>query len=81
MDFFGLDPSIGTSSAFIQRRATILPEAFYTLFRYFTNMIDENKLYHGLRLLAIDGSDLQIAANPNGPDSFYPGKDGHKRIS
>ncbi len=78
MDFFGLDPSIGTSSAFIQRRATILPEAFYTLFRCFTNMIDENKLYHGLRLLAVDGSDLQIAANPNDPDSFYPGKDGHK---
>ena len=28
MDFFGLDPSMGTSSAFIQRRSTILPEAF-----------------------------------------------------
>jgi len=78
MDFFGLDSSIGTSSAFIQRRAKILPEAFEFLFRYFTNKTDENKLYHGLRLLAIDGSDLQIAANPNDPDSFYPGKDGHK---
>jgi len=78
MDFFGLEPSIGTSSAFIQRRAKILPEAFGFLFRYFTNKIDENKLYHGLRLLAVDGSDLQIAANPNDPDSFYPGKDDHK---
>ncbi len=52
MDFFGLDPSIGTSSAFIQRRAKILPEAFEYLFRSFTNRIDENKLYHGLRLFA-----------------------------
>ncbi len=78
MDFFGLAPSIGTSSAFIQRRAKILPEAFEFLFRYFTNKIDENRLYHGLRLLAVDGSDLQIAANSNDPDSFYPGKDGHK---
>ncbi len=78
MDFFGLDPSIGTSSAFIQRRAKILPEAFEFLFHHFTNKMDENKLYHGLRLLAVDGSDLQIAANPIDPDSFYPGKDGHK---
>ncbi len=78
MDFFGLDPSIGTSSAFIQRRAKILPEAFEFLFRYFTDKIDENKLYHGLRLLAVDGSDLQIAANPNDPDSFFPGVNGQK---
>jgi len=78
MDFFGLNPSIGTSSAFIQRRAKILPEAFEFLFQYFTNKIDENKLYHGLRLLAVDGSDLQIAANPNDPDSFFPGVDGQK---
>ncbi len=78
MNFFGLNPSIGTSSAFIQRRATILPETFESLFRYFTNKIEENKLYHGLRLLAVDGSDLPITANPDDPDSFYPGKDGHK---
>ncbi len=78
MDFFGLDPSIGTSSAFIQRRARILPEAFEFLFQYFTNKIDENKLYHGLRLLAVDGSDLRIAANPNDPDSFFPGVNGQK---
>ncbi len=78
MDFFGLDPSIGTTSAFIQRRAKILPEAFEFLFQYFTNKIVENMLYHGLWLLAVDGSDLQIAANPNDPDSFFPGVDGHK---
>jgi len=59
MDFFGLDPSIGTSSAFIQQRTKILPEVFEFLFCYFTKRVDENKLYHGLRLLAVDGSDLQ----------------------
>ena len=78
MDFFGLDPSIGTSSAFIQRRATIIPEAFECLFHHFTSKVDENKLYHGLRLLAVDGSDLQIAANPNDPDSYYPGANEQK---
>lgn len=78
MDFFGLDPSTGTSSAFIQRRSTILPEAFESLFHDFSRSVDENKLYRGLRLLAVDGSDLQIAANPKGPDSYYPGVNGQR---
>lgn len=78
MDFFGLDPLVGTSSAFVQQRAKILPEAFESLFRYFVNGIDENKSYHGLRLLAVDGSDLQIAANSNDPDSYFQGANGQK---
>ena len=78
MDFFGLDPNVGTSSAFIQQRSKILPEAFEFLFQLFTSKVDENKLYRGLRLLAVDGSDLQIAANPNDPDSYYPGANGQK---
>lgn len=78
MDFFGLDPNIGTSSAFIQQRAKILPEAFECLFQHFTSKVDKNKLYHGLRMLAVDGSDLQIAANPNDPCSYYPGANGQK---
>ena len=78
MDFFGLDPSVGTSSAFIQRRAKILPEAFECLFQHFTEKVDEDSRFRGLRLLAVDGSDLQIAANPNDPDSYYPGVDEQK---
>ena len=78
MDFFGLDPNIGTSSAFIQQRSKILPEAFEHLFQHFTSQVDENKIYHGLRLLAVDGSDLQIAANSGDPDSYYPGINGQK---
>ena len=78
MDFFGLDPTVGTSSAFIQQRAKILPEAFESLFRYFVNKSDENNSYNGFRLLAADGSDLQIAANPNDPDSYFPSIDGQK---
>lgn len=78
IDFFGLDPSIGTSSAFIQRRSKIVPEAFEFLFHDFSQNIDENKLFRGFRLLAVDGSDLQIAANPDDPDSYYPGADEQK---
>ena len=78
MDFFGLNPSAGTSSAFIQRRSAILPEAFESLFHDFSRSVDENNLYRGLRLLAVDGSDLQIAANPKDPDSYYPGVNGQR---
>ena len=78
MDFFGLDPSTGTSSAFIQQRAKILPEAFEFLFQYFVKNTDESKLYHGLRMLAVDGSSLQIAANPHDSDSYFPGANGQK---
>ena len=46
MDFFGLDPSVGTSSAFIQRRAAILPEAFECLFQHFTKKVDEDLRQH-----------------------------------
>ena len=81
MDFFGLEPSAATSSAFIQQRAKIFPEAFEYLFRSFTEKIDENKRYRGYRLFAVDGSDLQIAANSRDPDSFFPGTDGKKPYS
>ena len=78
MDFFGLDPTVGTSSAFIQQRAKILPEAFESLFHHFTGRVNGNQLYRGLQLLAVDGSDLQIAANPGDPDSHFPGTNSQK---
>ena len=35
MDVFGFDKNLATTSAFIQQRAKILPEAFERLFRLF----------------------------------------------
>ena len=78
MDFFGIDPSVCTSSAFVQQRAKILPEAFETLFHSFTDKLDEANLYQGYRLLAVDGSDLQVAADAQDTDSFFPGTNGQK---
>lgn len=81
MDFFDLDCAVPTSSAFIQQRAKIIPEAFEILFHHFTDHICEQKTYKGYRLFAVDGSDLQIAANPQDSDSFYPGSNGQKPYS
>jgi transposase DDE domain len=58
--------------------AKILPAAFESLFHHFTDRICEQKTYNGYRLFAVDGSDLQIAANPQDADSFYPGANGQK---
>ena len=78
LDFFGLDKSIPSSSAFIQQRAKITPVAFEKLFEHFTHSVCSEKLYKGYRLLAVDGSELETAANPDDPESFVSRKDGKK---
>ena len=78
MDFFDLNSASPTTSAFVQQRAKILPAAFESLFHHFTDRICEQKTYNGYRLFAVDGSDLQIAANPQDADSFYPGANEQK---
>ena len=78
MDFFGVREDLATTSAFVQRRSKIFPEAFESLFNLFTQKADEDKRYEGMRLLAADGSDFLLAANPDDPDSFFPGTEEQK---
>ena len=56
------DFSIDTpsASAFVQARSKIKPEAFKALFDGFNKKTFKKKLFHGYRLLAIDGSELPI---------------------
>ena len=78
MDFFGIREDLATTSAFVQRRSKIFPEAFESLFNLFTQKADKDKRYEGMRLLAADGSDFLLAANPDDPDSFFPGTEEQK---
>ena len=78
MDLFGIRENLATTSAFVQRRSKILPEAFESLFDLFSQKVDEDKSYEGMRLLAADGSDFLLAANPDDPDSFFPGTEEQK---
>lgn len=78
MDLFGIQEELATTSAFVQRRSKIFPEAFESLFDLFTQKADEDKRYEGMRLLAADGSDFLLAANPDDPDSFFPGTEDQK---
>lgn len=65
MTYFEYDPDTASTSAFVQQRDKIKPEAFVQLFNDFTDTYDNLKLFRGFRLLAVDGSTLNIAHNPN----------------
>ena len=71
MDSFGYDPDSATSSAFVQQRDKILPQAFEFLLQEFTATCAHIRRYKGYRLLAGDGSSLNIAHNPADKESYY----------
>ncbi len=66
-----------STAAFVQQRSKIKPEAFATVFQSFSSNISQD-FTEGMRVLAIDGSAMQIATNPNDVDSFFPGTNGQK---
>lgn len=81
IDYFHCSADTASTSAFVQRRAQLLPEAMEYLFHQFTEVTAKERLYKGYRLLAADGSDLQIFADPQDVDSYYPGSNGQKHYS
>lgn len=78
---FGCSPDTASSSALIQQRSKIDISAFTSLFDLFVQKTTGNKLYRGFRLLAADGSDIQVPTNPNNPDSYFPGSNGQTAYS
>ena len=60
--------TVPTKSAFTQQRQKFLWEGCYSLFRSFTDSLPYLKLFDGYRLLACDGSDVQIPRNENETD-------------
>ena len=57
--------TVPTKSAFTQQRQKLLWEGCYSLFRSFTDSLPYLKLFDGYRLLACDGSTVQIPRNEN----------------
>lgn len=72
LDYFDFDVNTPTVSAYTQQRAKVLPEAFEYLFHEFTSV---NKtiinLYEGYQLLACDGSNLNIASDPQNHETLW----------
>ena len=76
LHYFGCFSDIASASALVQQRGKINAAAFSSLFELFVRSTDANKLYKGLRLIAADGSEIQIPTNPNDIASYYPGANG-----
>ncbi len=77
IDIFDSSPEMPSASAFVQQRSKIKSEAFKAIFESFTSKIIHKKS-DTLRILAVDGSDVQIATNPDDPTSYHPGSNGQK---
>ena len=78
LHYFGIRPNIVSAPAFVQQRAKLLPEALEYIFRKFSAMFHGYRLYRGYRLLAMDGSDVQIPTDPTDAETFFPGSRGQK---
>ena len=71
IEYFNYDVNMASSSAFIQQRDKLLPSALKFLLNEFTSSFQDLKTYEGYRLLAADGSDLNIWHNPNDADTYF----------
>lgn len=78
LELFQYHPDTATASAFHQQRKKILPEALEFLFRQFNNAFSQYQTYHGYRLLACDGTALNIARNPMDQDNYFQSNPGEK---
>ena len=77
IDLFDASPEAPTASAFAQQRNKIKPDAFKSIFDGFSDNII-NELSIEMPILAVDGSDIQIATDPNDSDSYFSGTNGQK---
>ena len=81
IDFF-LEKGISVStSAVVQMRDKLKAEVFRALLLGLNKQMEEvsaPKTENGLRILAVDGSDIQIPVNTNDAESFFPGTNGQK---
>jgi len=76
LDILGYSPDTATSSAFIQQRAKLKPEALKKVMYAFNARCSKFMKKEDLRILAVDGSDIQIPTNPEDAETFFPGSNG-----
>lgn len=71
MDYFRFSTETPSASAFSQQRSKLLSETFPFLFDEFNSLFPFQRNYNGYRLLACDGSDLNIARNSEDTDTYF----------
>ena len=71
LDYFQFSADTLSVSAFSQQRNKLLLETFPFLLHEFNSLFPLQKNYNGYRLLACDGSDLNIPRNPKDADTYF----------
>jgi hypothetical protein len=71
LEFFDYDLDTVSSSAFIQNRNKLLPETFEVLLSEFNNSLDHFNTLEGYRLIAVDGSDLNISHDLENQETYF----------
>lgn len=71
LDYFDYDINTATASAFVQARSKVLPDAFEQLLHLFNKAYPCTETYKGYRLIAVDGSDLNIPYDPDDWDTYH----------
>ena len=80
-DYFK-DSELMTKSAFVQQRSKLKEDCLYKLFNNFNKLSQDEETYEGYHLYAIDGSDVNIAFNPDDKDTLIKPKtcDGYNQL-
>lgn len=74
-DWFDYSEDTASVSAFVQQRNKIDSKAMEYIFRKMIEQCDEQILFKGYRLLAVDGSDLRLPVNKSDTDSYISNDD------
>ena len=72
IDMFNTSSDMPSTSALVQQRSKLKPEAFGTVFESFTNKINKPNT-NKLRMLAVDGSAIRIPFNPEDKTTYMSG--------
>lgn len=59
-----------TASAFVQRRKKLSSMLFEEILSVFNEKCDDPELYHGLRVMAVDGTGVNLARDPKATSTF-----------
>lgn len=71
LEFFDYDLDTVSSSAFIQNRNKLLPKTFEALLHEFNDSFDHFEILGGYRIIAVDGSDLNIPHDLKNKETYF----------
>jgi hypothetical protein len=72
LKFFDYSTDTITNSGFVQQREKLLPKAFQQLLYQFNSNFTFSAHSNKYRLLAVDGTEFNIARNTDDPETYHP---------